>query len=279
MPGQGRETQACGSVDDADRILGILRNGDGAAAEDTADCDIRTFAGGVGVDPVRDILRLGVGHRSAGPNRHLVAADYRSEFLRIGGFGAHERYPVADGDMRIVRDEDVVRVEVVAYDESLGGHGHDGRRRHDDDRLVLQTGDFTYCVVLHVPVFVAVLADKHFGAARKGASLEDEGLLARIVLRSFAHVVAYRNRHVRDAGSRIGRDGHPGGNFRHPVGVGIDGDDLVRCSLSIEIQCAGAYQNSIRKPVLILVATPREAQNRCENRGRQIFYQSHNRVF
>ena len=279
MAGQGGKAQACRCVHDADRVLGVLRNGEGAAVENALDGDVAPFGGGVVVDLCADVLRFGVVHRSAGQNRHLVAVDYRSEFLRVGRLGAQERNLVADGNRRGVRDEDIVRVFVVADDEAFGRHGHDDRRRYGNDRFVRQGGEFTCRVLLHIAVFVSVLRDEHLCAACKSPSLEDEGGLAGIVLRAVAHVVGHRNRHVHDAGSRVGRDRHPVGDFRHPVGVGIDGDDLFRRSFRFEIQGVGARQNSFGKVVLILVAAPEGTQGRHEDRGCHIFYKSHNLVF
>ena len=279
MAGQGGKAQTRRGVHDADRVLGILRNGEGAAVENALDGDVAPFGGGVVVDLCADVLRFGVVHRSAGQNRHLVAVDYRSEFLRVGRLGAQERNLVADGNRRGVRDEDIVRVFVVADDEAFGRHGHDDRRRYGDDRFVRQGGEFTCRVLLHIAVFVSVLRDEHLCAACKSPSLEDEGGLAGVVLRAVAHVVGHRNRHVHDAGSRVGRDRHPVGNFRHPVGVGIDGDDLFGRSFRFEIQGVGARQNSFGKVVLILVAAPEGTQGRHEDRGCHIFYKSHNLVF
>ena len=256
MAGQGGKAQTRRGVHDADRVLGILRNGEGAAVENALDGDVAPFGGGVVVDLCADVLRFGVVHRSAGQNRHLVAVDYRSEFLRIGRLGSQQRNLVADGNRRTVRDEDIVCIFVVADDEAFGRHGHDDRRRYGNDRFVRQGGEFTCRVLLHIAVFVSVLRDEHLCAACKSPSLEDEGGLAGIVLRAVAHVVGHRNRHVHDAGSRVGRDRHPVGDFRHPVGVGIDGDDLFRRSFRFEIQGVGARQNSFGKVVLILVAAP-----------------------
>ena len=84
MAGQGGKAQTRRGVHDADRVLGILRNGEGAAVENALDGDVAPFGGGVVVDLCADVLRFGVVHRSAGQNRHLVAVDYRSEFLRVG---------------------------------------------------------------------------------------------------------------------------------------------------------------------------------------------------
>ena len=279
MAGQGGKAQACRCVHDADRILGVLRNGEAAAVEDALDGDVSPFGGGVIVDFRTDVLRFGVVDRSAGQNRHLVAVDYRSEFLRIGRLGSQQRNLVADGNRRTVRDEDIVCIFVVADDEAFGRHGHDDRRRYGNDRFVRQGGEFTCRVLLHIAVFVSVLHDEHLGAACKSPSLEDEGRFAGIVLRTVAHVVGHRNRHVHDAGSRVGRDRHPVGDFRHPVGVGIDGDDLFRRSFRFEIQGVGARQNSFGKVVLILVAAPEGTQGRHEDRGCHIFYKSHNLVF
>lgn len=112
--------QACRCVHDASGILGVLRNGEAAAVEDTLDGDVSPFGGGVVVDFRTDVLRFGVVDRSAGQNRHLVAVDYRSEFLRIGRLGSQQRNLVADGNRRTVRDEDIVRIFVVADDEAFG---------------------------------------------------------------------------------------------------------------------------------------------------------------
>ena len=264
-----------GCVDDGDGV-GRVFHGEGAAVEHSGDGQPFAAGGVVAVEVGGDVGRFGVlDGVAAGEDAHVIAG-HVGQRAAVGVFRALDVDAVAHADSGGGLEEDVGVVGVVADDAARGADGcHEGFG-HDDHGLVGQGGQLVDGVFLAVAVLVSVLRDGHFGTAGQCVAPEDDGGLAGIVDGAFAQVVGDGHGDFRGALSGDGRHANPFGQFvHHPLGVGIDGDDLLGCVFCLEVQGRGAGQHGFGHGLLVVVAASAQQGGQHEGRGCYVILQFH----